>query len=638
MEPTMNESTNPQLDDEQRAAVTAPEQYVRVRAGAGTGKTTCLVSRVRYLVQAKDVPPKDLCVSTFSKRAAEEIARRVGGNGIGAFIGTIHALGYRILQYERRNRSIADDRKRSQLILRAIKETGTRESLAYVKAGIARARSFGTQYPADVAAVGRVYERILHDEENLWDFDDLILQPAIMFATEAPIREKWLRRFAHVIVDEAQDTSTLQWDLLTGLVGASTNLYVVGDPGQSIYTWRGAALDGMLQKLEQRFGAPFATYTISRNYRSRGRIIGTANRVLVGKPEHVAVTEARQHTTEPIVPTVVTGTYARHLDQSVTQALRMLQLARIPLTDAVVLGRTHAVLGECEAVCQKLGLPYVIVGGFSFYDRTEIRDVMAYVEYAAGVDQVGSIERFYNRPARYLGRVWFESLQAQGGWAAWERHGPDHFRWPQRYMGDRCDELWAVCQQLHAFGPQAAVRDVLAYVIDGAVGYRKWMRKDGLKAQEAAEDNDADENLKALLDVPSEHESVEQFVAFVDQCRRKPRRVESAQGGLTLSTIHRAKGLEWPVVVLAGLQEGILPHGMGEPEGEERRLYYVAVSRARDALILALSGSPHDDDEAQVSRYVRESIDAVQLTTVAQLREVADGETEWGDGACLLPA
>jgi superfamily I DNA/RNA helicase len=623
------------LDQEQQAAVLAPEQFVRVMAGAGTGKTTCIKSRVRYLTQSGGVDPKDVCVVTFSKRAAEEIKRRVGTAASSAFIGTIHALGYRILQFERMGQPICDERKRSQYILRAIKETGCRDPLAEVKARIARARSFGVDYPPSVKEVGKVYERILHDEERQWDFDDLILQPTSYLVTHQDAREKWLRRFGHVIVDEAQDTSLCQWDLIEQLVGATCCLYVVGDPGQSIYTWRGAARDGMLDALETRFQQPFATYTISRNYRSRGQIIDTANRVLVGKKEHVMVTQAR--TEEAVVyPMVVGGTYKLSYEASVEEALGLLVAAKIPPTDVVILGRTHAVLGAVESVCIRLQVPYVVMGGFSFYDRVEIRDVMAYLEYAADVTRLDALQRFFNRPSRYLGRVWLDSLMAQGGWATWEDRGPAAFRWPQRYMDDRCDELWSVCQQLRRFGPDAEVGDVLHYVLDGAVQYRAWMRKDGLSSQEATEDNDADENLKALvLGATKRPQTVADFVTFVDQCRRQPKRIESSAGGVTISTIHRAKGLEWPVVVLVGLEEGILPHIRGDGEGEERRLYYVAVSRARDALVLAMSGSSERDDDGYgaPSRYVRESIEAAGLD-VAQLRRVQLPAPDDGDGVC----
>jgi DNA helicase-2/ATP-dependent DNA helicase PcrA len=632
------------LDDEQRAAAMAEERFVRVRAGAGTGKTTCLVARVRYLLQVKDVAARDVCVVTFGKRAAEEIARRVGQAALGAFVGTVHSLGYRILQFERMGRPIADDRKAGQLIFQALKTTGCRDPLTKVKARIIRARTIGHAYPPGLVEVGQEYERILHDVEQKWDFADLIHQPTLLLATDAVRHQKWLRRFAHIIVDEAQDTSTAQWDLLQHLVGVSTSLYVVGDPGQSIYVWRGAQMDGMLSGIEERFGGEWAEYTIAQNYRSHGDIITAANRVLHGKPEHVLVAQARLDA-QPILPIVVGGTWRKDLAPSIEQSLLNVMAAKIPPQDVVVLGRTHAVLGEAEAICVKLGVPYLVAGGFSFYDRTEIKDVMAYLEYAAGVDKTTALDRFYNRPSRYLGKVWLESLYAQGGWVRWESEGPPGFRWSQKYMADRCAELWAICQQLKRFGPDAPVLDVLHYVLNGAVGYRAWMRADGLSEQEATEDNDAEENLKALVSGAAQRDqTVGQWVAFVDQCRHQPRRVTGATGAVTLSTIHRAKGLEWPVVVLVGLEEGILPHARGEAEGEERRLYYVAVSRARDALVLALSGDPESPVETGLpSRYVLESMAAMGLTDVLPLKrqrlEDGDAGVEYlPPPVALLPA
>jgi len=630
------QSSSLRLDDEQRAAATAVERFVRVRAGAGTGKTTCGVARVRYLVQVADVRPRDICFITFSKRASEEIKHRVGSNGIDATIGTIHSLGYRILQFERMGRPVADDRKRSQYVLKAIKACGSRDSLQWTKAQIARARAFGVPYPPEVAEVGQSYENLLH-ADGLWDFDDLLLQPTMLLSQDQNVHDKWRRRFLHVLVDEAQDTSDVQWDLIEHLIGVGTNLYIIGDPGQSIYGWRGAARDGMLEAIEQRFGQPFATYTLSQNYRSAGMILDAANRVLVGKKEHVAVQEARGDAV-PVLPIIVGGTYHFSARETFRRALRVIVETGISLPDVVVLGRTHALLGECEAACVQLGVPYIVAGGFSFYDRTEIKDVMAYLEYAADVEREAALERFFNRPSRYLGKVWIEALQAQGGWVRWEQVGAKGFHWSQRYMGPRAAELWEICLALRKWGPQARALDVLTYVLD-VVGYRAWMRDDGLTEAEASEDNDAEENLDALLAGAGDR-TVQDFVAFVDQCRRQPKRIQTATGAVTLSTIHRAKGLEWPVVVLAGLEEGILPHKRGDAEGEERRLYYVGVSRARDALVLAVSGDPEADVEGKPSRYVQESLAVLGITGVLPEIEAGDDavDAEYVADVPLLPA
>lgn len=601
--------TTIKLDDEQRAAASATERFVRVLAGAGTGKTTTLVARVRYLIQHEQYDPRHLCVLTFSRKAAEELARRCGPQATGAFIGTIHSLGYRVLQFEHLNRPVADERKRKSYVLQAMREYGIKESLSLVVSRIARARAFGQPYHPDLMEVGQRYEDLLHSEPNpQWDFDDLLLRPVQLLGERDEARGRWGSRFKHVLVDEAQDTSYVQWALIRYLVGMTTALYLVGDVYQAIYEWRGADAMGMLGGADQRFLAPgesFTTYTVGLNYRSRPTITTVANRTLLGKPGAVPLVPVRDDHDAPIVSVV----YEESIMGAATRALEA--VTGQPWHEVVILGRTRAALGQCESACVRLGIPYVMLGGSSFYERSEVLDVLAYMQYALQIDVGDALDRMYNRPSRYLGKVWYDSLQGQGGWTRWEAAGPDGFRWPQRYMKDRADELGRICTALRRFTSDVPAQTVVDYVLD-TVGYRAWVRREGVAEAEATEDNDLEDNLDALRDL-SEGYTLAAFLAFVDVCRRVPKRVQQAEGGVVLSTIHRAKGLEWPTVIVVGLEEGILPHHRGNPEGEERRLYYVAVTRPMDRLVLALSGIPacEGTDEAGPSRYVRETLEAL---------------------------
>jgi DNA helicase II / ATP-dependent DNA helicase PcrA len=617
------------LDEEQRAAASAPERFVRVLAGAGTGKTTTLVARVRYLVQQEQFDPRQLCVLTFSKRASEELARRCGPSATGAFIGTIHSLGYRVLQFEHLNRPVADPRKCRTYVLQAMRELGIKESLSLVYSRITRSRAFGQPYHPTLEECGRRYEELLHGEPTpQWDFDDLLLRPVQLLGEQEAARGRWASRYKHVLVDEAQDTSYVQWALIRYLVGLTTSVYIVGDVYQAIYTWRGADANGMLDGADARFlgpGEEFKTYTVGVNYRSYPTILRAANRTLEGKVGAVPLVPVRQDDgTDPIVSVV----YEESVTGSATQALR--SLGQPDWHSVVILGRTRAALGQAEASCVRLGIPYVVLGGSSFYERTEVRDVLAYLEYALDIQPVSdALERIYNRPSRYLGKVWFDALVAQGGWSQWEAithgGGPD-FRWPQRYMKDRADELRGICRHLRTFTPDIPAVDVIDYVLTN-VGYKAWVRREGVAEAEATEDNDVEDNLDALREL-AEGYTLARFMGFVDVCRRMPKRVTQTDGAVVLSTIHRAKGLEWPIVIVVGLEEGILPHHRGDPEGEERRLYYVAVTRPMNRLVLALSGIPAIDavDENTPSRYVRETCETLGFSWEPP-QELLDGDT-----------
>src|SRR5262245_602194 len=368
------------LDEEQQRAAAAPERRVRVLAGAGTGKTTTLVARARHLL-AQGLHPRKLCVVTFTRRAAEELGRRIGPQGTGVLIGTIHALGLRILRYEKRGRPVADNRRQKQLILQAMRELNEKSPLAKIIALIHHTKNFGLAYPPALRAVGDRYDQLL-GENNLWDFDDLILEPRRLLTGDELAAGRWRDRYSHLLIDEAQDTSTVQWELLECLTTDATHVYQVGDVGQSIYSWRGAESEGMLS----RFGQDAVTYTIGKNYRSLSPILEVANRVLVGKPGAVVLEAARAPTTDA----GVFGVYGTTTVQAVSAALQSIRERWRPV-DVAVLARTHAILGEAELACTQLQVPYFLVGGLSFYERAEVLDVLAHLDYAADVNRPAAL-------------------------------------------------------------------------------------------------------------------------------------------------------------------------------------------------------------------------------------------------------
>lgn len=271
-----------ELDQEQRAAATATERCVRVRAGAGSGKTRALVARVRWLI-GQGAPPERVLVSTFSKKAADELLHRLGVEARGARVGTLHSLGYAILRRERPGRVVADASVSRRCIRLAMKEVDCRDNFSEVRLAITRAK--GTDEPIwpHLAGVLQAYDALLAREKR-WDFDDLLLQPVRLFEGNPAVLRRWNGLWWHVLIDETQDTSALQYRLLRALVGPETHVFAVGDIAQAIYSWRGARPNELLQ-LEQQFGAPFTDYPIATNYRSLPPVVETGNKVVVGKQE-----------------------------------------------------------------------------------------------------------------------------------------------------------------------------------------------------------------------------------------------------------------------------------------------------------------------------------------------------------------
>lgn len=277
----------------------------------------------------------------------------------------------------------------------------------------------------------------------------------------------------------------------------------------------------------------------------------------------------------------------------------MLQAARaswgIDYGDVAVLNRTNAQMEPWEAACVAARVPYTVLGGFSFYSRTEVADVIAWMRVAfLEVDDVGlevALDRIYNRPSRYLGKVWREQLDGEGGWRPFLQGVPMRFH--LAYQARNADELREAIYALRRLPlAGASACDVVRHIVDGPLGYRSWAIKDGETSQITSEvDSLVSENLDAVIQGATRFPKLGDYLDFVDLCdARGPRR---ATGGsrVVLSTVHRAKGLEWPFVIVAGLCDGKLPHHLGM-EDEERRLLYVAVTRAGDRVLLTGCAEP----------------------------------------------
>lgn len=523
------------LDSEQRAAATATERRIRCLAGAGSGKTRTLTARVRWLIEHERVDPADILVVTFSKRAADELVHRLGDEAKGVRAGTLHSLGYQVVRSAYPRAKVADEALSRRLIRKAVIDCDRVIEPGKAVGAIPRLKAHGRE-PEPKTGLRRVWDRhhALLREQHLYDFNDLILVPVELFDIGHAAVAQWIGRWGHVLVDETQDTSATQWAFLEGIVpGTSedTTVFVVGDVQQGIYSWRGAEPEMMLEELDGLFG-PFTTYGIPRNYRSGHRVVGLANRLMQGQVGALTLVPQRE------LPAEITVLRAEDSQDEARRIVDELQAAHeggLRWRDAAVLTRTNGQHEALEAACGQAGVPYGVVGGVGFYNRTEVLDVLAYLQLSQGWDH-DALDRVYNRPSRYLGHAWKAELEAQGGWGRFE--SGEFMTWSRSYMVERTLDLRRVVLRLQVKaedgrGPAELVKWVL-----GPIGYRAWLLGE--------EPDDADEVkgeiLDALLDAARAYETVPAFLDFAVACQRRGKAGtgrDVLQDRVQLSTVHR---------------------------------------------------------------------------------------------------
>lgn len=569
------------LDPHQRAAAQSVGQRIRLRTGAGGGKTVTLTARVAWLRQEVGVQPQELCVVTFSKKAGDELVSRLGPYAVGAQVGTLHSLGFQILREEFGYRQIADEGMRRRILQGVFADLKIRDfPFSEAMRDLRRAKSQGLEFPSRTSVATIAYQTRL-SERRLWDFDDLVLLPARLFRDDPEIRAKWQGRWRFIMVDEVQDTSELQWDMIDGLLHPEYgHLFVVGDVSQSIYGFRGAMPSAMLQ-LERRYGT-FEDFSIPSNYRSTGSVVRAANRVIDGKPGAVMMEAARGDG----VPIVLAGPCPDMLDEAeaVTQWLAEHHGAGVPWAQMAVLYRTNAQSEAIESLCVKKNIPAVVVGGTGFYGRQEVLDVLAYLRLAVE-NSAEAADRVYNKPSRYLGKAWRAELEAQGGWPAFFT-AFESLKFSKGYMKARARDLYEAIQDLRLTAAESDPAGLVASVRGPEIGYEKWL----LGEEPDDLDNLRAENLGQLQAAAARWKDVPSLLAFARACAAPRRESDLDFDRVQLSSIHRSKGLEWPVVALIGVDPGHLPHPKGDPD-EERRVFYVGVTRARDHLMVSCVGA-----------------------------------------------
>jgi DNA helicase-2/ATP-dependent DNA helicase PcrA len=599
-----------QLNPEQRLAAETTEGPVLILAGAGTGKTRAITFRMANLI-SKGVPAESILAVTFTNRAAEEMQTRVTDLLLRAgvpperpWISTFHSLCARLLRREAaaaglpKDFAIYDDDDQVaavKLVMAklhieddALTPRNVLSRISYAKNQAQspeqmKAEAFGpdTRKVADIFAA---YEGLLK-QSNALDFDDLLLRAARLLREVPQVRERWRNRFQYVHVDEYQDTNRVQYDLLRLLTNEKQNVCVVGDEDQSIYRWRGADVSILLSFSRDFSGAKVVR--LERNYRSTQNILDAAAGVVANNPDRLGKT---------LTAVKEKGENLRYFEARDAQAEAEFvagELDRIlgddPDQTCAVEYRTNFQSRSFEEVFRRRGLRYKLVGGFSFYNRAEVKDALAYVRLALHPEDDVSLLRVLNVPARGIGKTTVDALR-------------DITQRENLSFWEAMESLMTGTNASRSVAPLRVFRELIvrlqeAYSTKEAAEFLRYVLEEtgymaALKDRNTPEDVARIENLEELVRAVAESiEAGESFTDFLDAAALVSD-ADSFEGkpGVTLITLHSTKGLEFDHVFLTGLEDGICPHSrsMNEEKGieEERRLVYVGMTRARKSLTL----------------------------------------------------
>jgi DNA helicase-2/ATP-dependent DNA helicase PcrA len=598
-----------------------------ILAGAGTGKTKTLTSKIALLI-ASGVSPSRILAITFTNKAAQEMMHRVGKlvpySG-GMWIHTFHALGARMLRAHGRligvkaDFVIYDDDDQKKLINLAMEELGfeaeknkasmylsiisrAKDDLLDAQSYLINAQAVNDPARLKAAQIYHRYQKKL-TEAGALDFGDLIVRTVELLNEKQEIREYFQENFQYILVDEYQDTNHAQYVLVKTLSAKHKNLCVVGDPDQSVYGWRGADIRNIME-FEKDF--PDAnTVVLEENYRSTARILHAANEVIKHnrnrRPKNLWTKAAHGE------PPVVTE-YANEIDEArgITEEIKNLTgRGALTYNDIAVFYRTNAQSRSFEEACRRARIPYRLIGSVRFYDRKEVKDVLAYLKLLVNPADTVSLLRVINTPARGVGKTALDRVMAYARQKEMPLYDallsseqvPDITSTARRGIKEFLDLLEGVKSDLFSATPSA----MLANIMEKS-GY--WKMTEELAEKEPQESLARQGNLQELVNAVKDFEEhcVKEGVAptlhkYLEEVMLSSQvdKLNTDTHAVTLMTVHLAKGLEFPAVFLTGLEENLFPinsaNSSEDDLEEERRLAYVGMTRARERLFLTWAGT-----------------------------------------------
>lgn len=606
------------LNEAQRQAVTADVGAIRVIAGAGSGKTRVLVHRIAWVIAAEDASPYSILAVTFTNKAAGEMRQRIESllnmPSTGLWVGTFHRICHRILRthHERvglhANFQILDSDDQLRLIKRLMKENNIDENFLkprQVSYAIASYKEEGLRFTDLDPLVSNPYEkhiRLIYQqyenrcrENSLVDFTELLLRTVELLRDDKTIRAHYQQRFKHILVDEFQDTNSIQYAFIQLLTSAETDLFIVGDDDQSIYGFRGAKIDNILC-MEQQFPA-LKTVKLEQNYRSTGTILGAANAIIEKNQDRLGKslwTDSGEGELIDVYQSINEYDEAYFVCERIKKAVA----EGHTYNECAILYRSNAQSRVFEETFVAENLPYRIYGGLRFFDRAEIKDAIAYMRLAENHSDDMAFERIINLPTRGIGMKSLETIRQIA-----EQHTLSLFDAAKHCVGagaltgkagNALPTFFGLIEYLQT--QKSSLSDYMKACIFESGLFEHYQNKKSDKKEDKLE------NLNELVEA-TEH-FAEQFVeeplseiiaSFLAQAALDAGETQASEfsDAIQLMTLHAAKGLEFNHVFLVGVEEGLFPHAesanLVEQLEEERRLAYVGITRAKQKLHLCYS-------------------------------------------------
>jgi DNA helicase-2/ATP-dependent DNA helicase PcrA len=631
------------LNDAQRQAVTAEPGNLLVLAGAGSGKTRVLVHRIAWLIQMEGVSPGSILAVTFTNKAAKEMRTRIEElleQPIGGmWVGTFHGLAHRLLRAHWQEAGLpekfqildSDDQLRlikrinqgldldegkwparqSQWFINSQKDEGLRAANLEHK---------GDEHSKIMIQVYHAYEQAC-ERGGMVDFGELLLRSHELWLKQPGLLAYYQQRFSQILVDEFQDTNDIQYAWLRVLAGKKGCLTVVGDDDQSIYGWRGAKIEN-IQQFSRDFH-PAGMVRLEQNYRSTATILKAANKLIANNSGRLGKelwTDGEDGEQISVYAAFNEQDEARFITSQIEQWVRQGRRR----DDSVILYRSNAQSRELEEALLRVNMPYRIYGGFRFYERQEIRNAMAYLRLISSRNDDAAIERVINTPVRGIGNVTLETLRniaRTEGSSLWDaaRKAVTESMLPARAL-QNVQGFMELINHLDEFSSTHEMHETMDYLIQQSGLIQHHEKEGGDKARSRIE------NLEELINAAKafEPENIPAgetvlplaiITGFLDKAALDAgdTQAEDFEDAVQLMTLHSAKGLEFPLVFIAGMEEGLFPHRMSADslEGleEERRLCYVGITRAREKLYLCHAESRRlhgEENFTRPSRFLRE--------------------------------
>ncbi|WP_416310887.1 DNA helicase II [Pseudomonas sp. W03] len=626
------------LNDPQRQAVAAPLGRQRVLAGAGSGKTRVLVHRIAWLIQVERASPHSILAVTFTNKAAAEMRARIeqllGINPAGMWVGTFHGLAHRLLRAHWQeanlpeNFQILDSDDQLRLVKRVVRELGLdeqrwppRQAQWFINGQKDEGnrpqniQASGDLYLSTMVSIYQAYEEACA-RAGVVDFAELLLRSLDLWRNRPSLLEHYQRRFRHILVDEFQDTNAVQYAWLRFLAKGGESLMVVGDDDQSIYGWRGAKIENI-----QHFADDFAgteDIRLEQNYRSTATILKAANALIANNSGRLG----KELWTDGVDGDPITlyagfneHDEARYIVETIEDALRKDGLKR---SEIAILYRSNAQSRVLEEALLREKIPYRIYGGQRFFERAEIKNALAYLRLIRLRDDDAALERVINVPPRGIGEKTVEAIRNAArlnGTSMW------------RAINDVIAAKAVAGRAASALNGFLEAVDLLALKVEGLPLHQMTqivIEQSGLityhKEEKGEKGQARVENLEELVSAARafenpDDEDIPPLVAFLDHTALESgdTQADAFEDSVQLMTLHSAKGLEFPLVFLAGMEEGLFPHKMSLEEPgrleEERRLAYVGITRAMQRLVMTYAETRRlygSETYNKVSRFVRE--------------------------------